>query len=60
MIYLINIYAFIGIIWLIIHEFSSVETDNNERVRVFFFWPFTLIAFIIGVLDFFIKKNTKE
>lgn len=60
MIEALNIYLLIGIIWLLIHEFSKMELDNGQRVRLLIFWPITFFAFIIGLIQVLIDRNSRE
>ena len=53
-------YFFIGLIWVLIHELSSIELNNSERFRLWIFWPITVVAFIIGVIQFFMGRNNNE
>jgi len=53
-------YFTIGFIWLLLHEIvfatqsdddSKQEFTNGWRIRLFLFWPITLIAWIIGFVE---------
>lgn len=53
-------YLTIGFIWLLLHEivFATQSDDgpkqeftNGWRIRLFLFWPITLIAWIIGFVE---------
>ena len=44
-------YLMIGFVWLLIVDlFMEMQMDNNQRIRYFLLWPFTLGAFILGVI----------
>jgi hypothetical protein len=60
MLEVINIYLLIGAIWLLIHELGKMELDNGQRIRLFILWPITLFAFIIGMIQVLIDRNSRE
>jgi len=44
-------YLMIGFVWLLIVDlFMEMQMDNKQRIRYFLLWPFTLGAFILGVI----------
>jgi len=44
-------YLLIGFVWLLIVDlFMEMQMDNKQRIRYFLLWPFTLGAFILGVI----------
>lgn len=60
MIEIINIYLLVGVIWLLIHGLGKMKLDNGQRIRLFLLWPITFFAFIIGMLQALINRNTRE
>lgn len=58
MITFINYYLWIGIVWLILHELIRLKMNNGMRIRLWLFWPVTLIAWIIGFIEAW--KNDTE
>jgi len=54
----VTLYFIVGFIWLIFIEFIlGMNMSNNTRFRYFVFWPFTLGAFIMGVIDYYRNKD---
>ena len=44
-------YLMIGFVWLLIVDlFMEMQMHNKQRIRYFLLWPFTLGAFILGVI----------
>jgi len=44
-------YLMIGFVWLLIVDlFMEMQMNNKQRIRYFLLWPFTLGAFILGVI----------
>jgi len=51
-------YFLIGFIWLCIWDVLIQKMPSNgTRVRCFLFWPVTLGAFIVGIIQSFIHHS---
>jgi hypothetical protein len=54
----VTLYFIIGFIWLLFIEFIlDIKMNDNTRIRYFVFWPFTLGAFIMGVIEYLRNKD---
>lgn len=47
----INYYLWVGVVWLLLHELVGLKMNNGMRIRLWLFWPVTLIAWIIGFVE---------
>tara|TARA_B110000503_G_scaffold120796_1_gene183777 strand:+ start:284 stop:469 length:186 start_codon:yes stop_codon:yes gene_type:complete len=51
-------YLIIGFIWLSLWDvFVEKMPNNGTRMRYFFLWPITLIAFLIGIIEALNNRN---
>lgn len=50
------IYLAIGVAWGLLNE-SHIQS-NGHRARLIFLWPFTLGAFMIGIIEAY--RNNKD
>ena len=48
---LLKAYSLIGICWLFLHEIIGWKMDNSGRLRLFLFWPVTMVAWIVGFIQ---------
>tara|TARA_B110000285_G_scaffold23614_1_gene22755 strand:+ start:195 stop:383 length:189 start_codon:yes stop_codon:yes gene_type:complete len=54
-------YLLVGFIWMTLWDLGIQKMPNNgTRIRYFFFWPFTLIAFIIGFIESWNKHSNER
>lgn len=57
----ITYYLLIGLIWTALHEWVFDGLDNGARTRLLIFWPVTLVAVIMGLIEAMIDKmNNKD
>lgn len=54
----ILLYLLAGLVWSLLNE-GNIQS-NGHRTRLIFFWPITLIAFIIGFIEAVINQNNKD
>jgi hypothetical protein len=53
-------YLLIGFLWMTIWDLGIQKMPTNgTRIRYLFFWPFTLVAFIIGFIESWIKHTNQ-
>jgi hypothetical protein len=52
------VYLVIGTLWALANE-SHIES-NGHRMRLLFLWPFTVTAFIIGVISAMNDRNRDD
>lgn len=52
----------IGFVWLLIVDLymAKGQMENGTRIRYFLLWPFTLGAFILGVINAISKDNDED
>jgi len=48
---ILNYYLLVGLIWLLLHELLGFKMDNGMRFRLWAFWPITLTAWIVGIIE---------
>ena len=54
-------YLIIGFLWLTIWDvFIQKMPNNGTRIRYLFLWPFTLIAFLIGIFQAWNNRNNEN
>ena len=54
-------YLMIGFVWLLIVDlFMEMQMDNKQRIRYFLLWPFTLGAFILGVILVLLNDQNQD
>lgn len=54
-------YILTGTLWCFICDNFMVKMDSNmTRVRYILFWPYTLVAFIIGFINALIESYNDE
>ena len=55
-------YLMIGFVWLLIVDLymAKGQMENGTRIRYFLLWPFTLGAFILGVINAISKDNDED
>jgi hypothetical protein len=45
-------YCIIGLIWTFVHDCAGIDNMTNSiRIRLFLFWPITVLAFILGLIQ---------
>ena len=45
-------YCIIGLIWTFVHDCAGMDNMTNSlRIRLFLFWPITVLAFILGLIQ---------
>jgi len=55
---LASIYFFIGLLWCLFIEFVlNIKMSDGARLRYLIFWPYTMGAFIIGIIDAWNDKD---
>jgi hypothetical protein len=59
MLQILSIYLAIGLVWSFIHEFLNMEITNSLRIRLVIFWPITLTAFLLGIIEAIIDNLKK-
>ena len=54
---ILNYYLLFGFFWLMLHELLGYKMDNGMRFRLWAFWPVTLTAWIVGIIEAFINSD---
>ena len=52
----------IGFVWLLIVDLYMAQgmMNNSTRIRYFLLWPFTLGAFILGVIQALLNNQDED
>ena len=55
-------YLMIGTVWLLIVDLYMAQgmMNNSTRIRYLLLWPFTLGAFILGVIQAILNDNQDD
>ena len=55
-------YLMIGFVWLLIVDLYMAfgQMSNGTRIRYFLLWPFTLGAFILGVIQAILNDHNQD
>ena len=54
----IAIYLILGMVWALLNE-GGIESQGH-RVRLILFWPVTVTAFLIGLIEAIIHSNDRR